>query len=206
MSDSDFVSDVDTIPDLQDAPCPSQFDALIEQVREGDNEAARQLLEAYEPHIVRVIRRRMNSQMRKRFDSQDFTQAVWASFFGNLPDVSRFRRANELVNFLCRVASNKVIDAGRRVAVRMEQSGDPMIAAGHTAADLRVGISEPTPSQNAVARESYDRLLLNEKAIDCQVIELRSHGLTQLEIAEKLGISERQVRRTMNRISKKAYD
>ena len=206
MRNSDDVSDPDNIPDSQDTPWADGFDALIGQVRDGNHEAARQLLEACEPHIVRAIRRRMNLQMRKRFDSQDFSQAVWASFFGNLPDVSRFRRPNELVNFLCRVASNKVIDAGRRAAVRNEQPCDPLRAAGHTASDLRVRIAEPTPSQNAVARESYDRLLLNEKAIDCQVIDLRRNGLTQLEIAQKLGISERQVRRTMDRISRKALE
>ncbi|MFN8707154.1 MAG: sigma-70 family RNA polymerase sigma factor, partial [Planctomyces sp.] len=71
------------------------------------------------------------------------------------------------------------------------------------ARDRRIGISEPTPSQNFVARESWDRILADESEADRRVISLRLQGYTQQEIAEHLEISERTVRRTLHRLMKK---
>lgn len=181
------------------------FSALIAQVRAGREEAVLALLEQYGPHVVRVVRRRMNPRLRGRFDSQDFTQAVWASFFGHLPEITQLNQPQELVRFLSRVASNKVIDAGRRAQVRHETSADSSSEEMQSAQDLRLKVSEPTPSQHAMARESWDHLLQDESDDDRTVVELRRTGLTQQEIASQLGISERQVRRILTRLSRKVF-
>lgn len=181
------------------------FDALIAQVRAGSEDAVRALLDQYGPHVVRVVRRRMNPRLRGRFDSQDFTQAVWASFFGHLPEITQLNHPQELVRFLSRVASNKVIDAGRRAQVRHETSTDSASAEMQSARDLRLNVSEPTPSQHAMARESWDQLLQDESDDDRAVVELRRTGLTQQDIASRLGISERQVRRILTRLSRKVF-
>jgi RNA polymerase sigma factor (sigma-70 family) len=179
------------------------FDSLIVMLRSGSELAAQQLLERFEPHVVRVIRKRMNAQLRGRFDSQDFTQAVWASFFGNLPRVSQFADSDALVKFLSRVAANKVIDAGRRAQVRNEHQSDEHLEGIEASRDLRLNLSEPTPSQHAMAGETWDQLIRNEDESDRRVLELRRQGLTQLEISVQLGISERQVRRILSRMSRK---
>ena len=179
------------------------FDSLIAKIRTGNEEAAEQLLQEYGPHIIRVIRRRMNPRLRERFDSQDFTQAVWASFFGNLSDVARFSKAHELVQFLSRMASNKVIDAGRRSRFRRETHMDDAGDQVEADRDNRLNISEPTPSQNAIAHERWYCLIQDETELDQQLLMLRRQGLTQAEISERLQISERQVRRVLSRISNK---
>ncbi|MCA9036262.1 MAG: sigma-70 family RNA polymerase sigma factor [Planctomycetaceae bacterium] len=179
------------------------LDGLIAQVQGGDEEAAKRLLDEFGPHIMRVVRRRLNPRLRERYDSQDFTQAVWASFFGDLPSAGKFTKANELIQFLCRVASNKVIDAGRRAKVRREQHiGDQ--DNGDVQRDNRLQLAEPTPSQHVMAQEKWDNLLQDEPAADRQLLQMRRQGLTQPEIAERLGISERQVRRVLSRLSRKA--
>jgi len=181
----------------------ADFEALIAQVRAGDNEAAQRLISEYAPCILRAVRRRMNSRIRERYDSQDFEQAVWASFFLNRDNICRLNSPRDLVHFLSRVASNKVIDAGRKVRFRTEERVDDVSNDFQPARDRRIGISEPTPSQNFVARESWDRILADESEADRRVISLRLQGYTQQEIAEHLEISERTVRRTLHRLMKK---
>lgn len=191
-------------PDVRpDAPSGPHFDSLIAKVRQGNNEAAKELLAEYGPHIIRVVRRRMNAKLRERFDSQDFTQAVWASFFGNIDEVTRLRDSEELIQFLSRVASNKVIDAGRRGQTSPENhltDGETGEQAGH---DHRLNISQPTPSEHAMARESWDRIVQDEGETERRIVECRRIGMTQLEIATEMGTSERQIRRILSRLARK---
>lgn len=186
-------------------PTAEIFDEMIAKVTAGDEVAVQTLLDTYGPHIVRVVRRRMNARIRERFDSQDFAQAVWASFFEHRSQIVRFQKSEDLIQFLSRVAANKVIDAGRRVQVRNEQHSDSKSDSNEPARDLRLRISEPTPSQHAVARESWDIILADEEETSRQVVEMRIEGLTQQQIALALGVSERSVRRTLTRISRKVF-
>ncbi|MCA9151905.1 MAG: hypothetical protein KDA92_21530, partial [Planctomycetales bacterium] len=54
------------------------FSHLLEQVRQGSDEAAWDLVETYGPHVLRTIRRTLSREIRGKFDSDDFAQAVWA--------------------------------------------------------------------------------------------------------------------------------
>ncbi|MCA9062737.1 MAG: sigma-70 family RNA polymerase sigma factor [Planctomycetaceae bacterium] len=190
-------------PDAHDHDAGS-VGRLFHELRTGNETAVRQLLEKAGPAIIRVVRRRMNPRIRERFDSEDFTQAVWATFFGDLPAHDRFTSEQDLLSFLKRIASNKVIDAGRRVQARPTSAADDVIADGAVAHDQRLRISEPTPSEHAVANEQLASLLQGESETCRQIIRLRSEGRTQPEIAAELGISERQIRRILTRIARKA--
>jgi len=48
---------------------------------EGSEDAAREFVATYGPPILRVVRRQMNKCLRSKYDSIDFEQSVWASFF-----------------------------------------------------------------------------------------------------------------------------
>ena len=144
----------------------------------------------------------MNQGVRDQFDSQDFEQAVWASFFGHLSVVERFDSENHLAAFLIRMASNKVIDAGRRAQVRPAQNashGDVR----DVVTDHRRRVSQPTPSQFAVAREQWGHIVKGEDDRHLRVLKLKRAGATQVEIAAAMGVSERHVRRMLSRISQK---
>src|SRR5258708_36761050 len=91
-----------------------EFESLMQRLREGSQEAGRELFELYGPHILYVVRRRLTSKLRSQFDSMDFTQAVWASFFA-LPQANySFSSPKELMSFLITMARNKVIDSIRQ--------------------------------------------------------------------------------------------
>ena len=141
--------------------------------------------------------------MRSKFDSQDFVQAVWVSFFANVPTISRFDSPDALVAFLIRVASNKVIEEcrrrlqGQKYNVNRERSLNSSV--------LRSGLSPktnaPTPSEFAVANERWGQLTHGQSSRDMQILKLRADGATLTEIAEKLDVSERTIRRFIRRLS-----
>src|SRR5947209_4307143 len=91
-----------------------EFQALIQRLREGDAEAARTVYERYGEDIIRVVRRRLSRKLRSKFDSLDFVQDVWASFFARRPPENIFASPEALFAFLARVAQHKVIEATRQ--------------------------------------------------------------------------------------------
>ena len=58
-----------------------EFRALMQRLREGSDEAAWQLVEQYGEPIRRAVRRALSARLRPQFDSLDFVQLVWSSFF-----------------------------------------------------------------------------------------------------------------------------
>ncbi len=100
-----FTSSV-LLDELADVLPRDRFRQLLSRVADGDNEASAELVSEYGGHILKAVRRRMNRSLRDRFDSQDFEQAVWASFFGHISVVQRIDSSGELAGFLTRMARN----------------------------------------------------------------------------------------------------
>lgn len=183
-------------------PGGHEFAALMEGVRQGSEEAVRELLDEYGPHVVRAIRRKLNQPMRAKVDSIDFTQAVWASFFANRSQIERLDKPEALIAFLVQVAKNKVIDEFRRLFhtqkhdLNRERSlqGSAEFEAGRLAART------PTPSQIAVTNELRDQLLAGQPPHYRQILQYRQLGMTQEEIARQMKLNVRTIQRVMQRL------
>lgn len=174
----------------------------MERVRQGSDDAIRELVDTYGPHIVRAVRRTLNKQMRSKVDSVDFTQAVWASFFANRGAIEAIDQPEALIGFLVKVARNKVVDEFRRLFntkkhnLNRERSlhGSAALEAGFVAART------PTPSQIAVGNELQERLLAGQPPHYQQILKYRHQGMTQEEIAQRMQLSVRTVQRVMQRL------
>lgn len=179
-----------------------QFTALMQQVRAGSEDAARRILELYGEHIYRAVRRRLNRELRSRFDSGDFAQAVWASFFANREAAHRFDRPDALIAFLARMASNKIIDECRRVgAAKRNISRERSLDGSSLAADQTIAGPEPTPSQHAIAHEQWERMTAGQPSHYRRILELRAAGATHEEIAAELQVAKKTVQRVLDRLS-----
>jgi RNA polymerase sigma factor (sigma-70 family) len=180
-----------------------EFRDLMRRVREGSEDAARQLLKSYGPHIIRAIRRALDRELRSKFDSTDFEQAVWASFFANPADQYTFERPEALIAFLVRMAQNKVADVarqrlqGQKYNVNREHSleGSAVCNEGDLTSP------DPSPSQVVAAQEEWDHLLEAQPERDRRILELLRQRKTHLEIARELDVSEKTVRRVIVRIA-----
>lgn len=181
----------------------NRFATLVAQVRDGSQEAAWELVELYGPHILHVVRRSLSREIRPKFDSQDFVQAVWASFFSR--DQVQFfdiDRPEQLIGVLAAIAKHKIIDEVRRRLdtekhnIRRELSlNDLNVVIQETLAS-----NDPTPSEVAIAKERWTMMLESQPESYREIVNLRFAGETHEAIARKLGISSKTVQRVLRRL------
>lgn len=179
------------------------FEELFERVRQGDEDAAWDLVEMYGPHVMRAVRRTLSRELRAKFDSDDFAQAVWASFFAAVGEISDVNEPGQLVGLLSAMARNKVVDEIRRrvdtqkYSVRREE---PLWKPDAT--EEGFASREPRPSQVAIARERWTRMIESQPEHYRAVMRLRLMGKTQRSIAAHLGLSEKTVQRVMEQLQR----
>jgi RNA polymerase sigma-70 factor (ECF subfamily) len=176
---------------------------LIARAKAGDDGAIREFLTRFEPEVRIMVRGRLPRLLRTRFDSMDFVQAVWKSFFADLQRSSlRFENVNHLRSFLAGVARNKVFEEHRKLtrtekhSLAREQS--LYVRRGSQEVELDLISPEPTPSQAVQASDRLAQLVTGCSQLEAQVITLRHQGMTFDEIARRTAVSERSVRRIID--------
>jgi RNA polymerase sigma factor (sigma-70 family) len=181
----------------------SEFDDLMQQVREGSETATRELVVNYGSHLLRVVRRKLHRALRSKFDSQDFVQAVWASFFAVQPERMALNGPKDLVALLEGMARNKVVDAVRqrlqtqKYSVKRERSLDQSLIFQPDA----LVAEQPGPEAVAIAREEWQHLLESAPARSRRILELFHDGQDREEIARDLGLNERTIRRVVRKLA-----
>src|SRR4029079_15059120 len=86
------------------------FELLIRRVRDGDQQAAAELVRRYEPAIRRAARvRLMDTRLNRLLDSMDICQSVMASFFVRTA-LGQFQleTPDQLLKLLATMARNKL--------------------------------------------------------------------------------------------------
>jgi RNA polymerase sigma factor (sigma-70 family) len=173
------------------------FEHLLQSVREGSDEAAAELVRRYGPWMRKVVANKLPQELRRQFDSSDFTQTAWSSIFANRSEFGRFHSPHEFLRYAAKLAHNKVaIEARRRLFGKAHDMRQE-----RTFSDVRVDIDlepclqTPTPSQEAMAGERWSGMIANQSPDYRSVLELRREGRTFGEIAEHLSLSESHVRR-----------
>jgi RNA polymerase sigma-70 factor (ECF subfamily) len=176
----------------------SQLADFLKRIQQGDEGAARELLQRFEPEVRLVVRRQLPRLLRSRFDSLDFLQSVWGSFFRRMRDApTDFEDSRHLVAFLARAAKNKVIDEYRRAASLKQDMHreEPLWGDGRRPKDVADPID--SPSELAQAREVFGRLREHLPEDRRAILELKADGLSSKDIGDRLGISERTVQRVL---------
>jgi RNA polymerase sigma factor (sigma-70 family) len=178
------------------------FRDLLRRMREGSEDAAWELVEQYGDAIRRAVRRTLSEKMRSQFDSLDFVQIVWKSFFRIREKSDRFDHPAQLAAYLLAIARNKVGIESRRLLhtgkynVNRECSldGEKTLVA-HDVRD-----PGPAPMDVAIARERWDRLMRSQPDRYRQIARLKLQGHSCREIAQLLGIAECTVRRVLHKL------
>ena len=173
------------------------FDELWRAVRAGESVEYRQLVQDCTPYLLEVVRRRLDRRLRPRFDSIDFTQAVWASFVAKLERMPNIASAEELRAYLAQMAANKVVDEVRRQLAAHKRNVDRQLVNPPSDVLNLLVKRQPTPSQIAMADERLERLKAGRSREHQQIIQLRIEGEKVPEIATAVGLSQRQVRRVL---------
>jgi RNA polymerase sigma factor (sigma-70 family) len=180
----------------------NDFQALMERLQRGGEEPARELVEKYGEYLRRAVRRHLDRRLRSKFDSRDFVQDVWYSFFAGLPRDRAFKDPDELVRFLVALARNKVIDETRKRlcggAARVQRE-QVLSDAPH---ELPDGLKAPqaTPSTIVMSREEWERLLQRQPLVYRRILILLREGKSSAQIARELNINARLVRRVAEKL------
>ena len=174
---------------------------LLQDLQGGSEAAADEFLRRFGPVVFRIVRRRLGARS-PRFDSADVAQAVWASFFSNREKLKEFADADAMLRYLAGMAVNKVRKVNhdhflvqKRAAAR-EQSIETR---EHGRVDEPYA-RDPSPSQRAIADETWERLLAETPQSQQHILYLRLEGKSQEEIAALLGLSVRTISRIMTRM------
>jgi RNA polymerase sigma factor (sigma-70 family) len=174
----------------------TEFDRLMERVRAGCPQAAQEVFVRYGEQIRILIRRRLSQRLRPRYDSADFLQSVWGSFFVRADDYI-FRTPDDLVGFLATLAFRKVAEAGRQLTLgKYDVSRQERLGPESDAPPSR----EPTPSQVAIAEDQW-QLILREQPPDYrEALQMLRGGHTHREIADRLGLHPKTIQRIVDRL------
>jgi RNA polymerase sigma factor (sigma-70 family) len=171
---------------------------FLRRIQAGDEAAARELLRRFEAEVRLVVRRQLPRLLRSRFDSLDFLQSVWGSFFRRMrTSPTDFEDSRHLVAFLARAAKNKVIDEYRRAASRKQDMHREEPLWGDGLRPREVPDPADSPSEVAQAREVLVRLRELMPTDRRAILEMKAEGLSSKEIGDRLGISERTVQRVL---------
>jgi RNA polymerase sigma-70 factor (subfamily 1) len=177
----------------------------------GDAKALNALFARYQNRVLRVVRLRLNHDLRERLrlQSMDILQDVFMHAFRKLP---AFEPTSEgsFLHWLSRIAENAIRDhldyaaAGRRDR-SAERSLDQSLPISQEHVHLRDLIPDggTSPSQHMLKRNIksvVDDLLLElEEAERELIIQRKIEGLTFTEMAALVGKSEDAVRKHFNR-------
>ncbi len=181
------------------------FRSLMRRVRDGSEEAAWELVQEYGELIRRAVRRALGEKLRPKFDSLDFVQIVWKSFFRARDRLDGFDRPQDLAAFLIGVARNKVRMEGRRLmADRRDVRREQDFGGIHGTDGGNLPDRQPAPIDVAIAREQWNRMLQGQPADYHQIIQLRLQGHTYEAIGAVLhrdkGVVRRMLQRLLNRV------
>lgn len=179
---------------------PIDFDGLICEVRKGSEIAIDQLVKRFGPQVLRKIRRNLHPKLRSKYDSLDFVQEVWKSFFTSNLKRMEFSSKEDLEKLLGRIAQNKIIDINRqrfgstKYSIHREETQE----ACHLIFEELAG-TDATPSQIVMSSEEWDAALATQPPVYQQVLRLFAKGLTLEEIAIATDLATRSIRRIIGR-------
>ena len=177
---------------------------LVDRWRRGEEEAATLLHERYLVKLLNLVGRHLADRFNSRLDPDDVVQSVFRSIF-RLTREGRFEFEDDsdFWKLLLTMALNKV-----RNTVRHHQAGkrDPALESVSTSADGvdgyligRLG-SQPSIQEIVSFADMLEQILERLDTDEQLLIQYRIEGYTQKEIAEKLGVDDRTVRRMFAQI------
>lgn len=176
--------------------------SLIKLWQAGDQNAARQLFDRYVERLLALARRRISQRLASRVDPEDVVQSVFRTFFGRVK-AGQFHLEDpeDVCKLLARITIHKTL---RQVAFHKAAKRNASMETGHSEESqerlLEILDREPTPEEANTFLDQMEHFLDQLRPQDRQILEMRMQGYNNVEIAEKLGISDRKIRRLMERV------
>ena len=176
---------------------------LLTRLRQGDQDAAARLFQAYSGRLVGLARRRLHGLVRHKADPEDVMASVFKSFFRrdaaeafDLPSWDSLWALLTLITLRkCGYQTRHFLAACRDVQ-REAATGAPDGSWAGWEAIAR----EPTPDEAAQLTDTVEQLMAELDERDRPIVTLSLQGFAAPEIADQTGRSERTVYRALERV------
>ncbi len=181
-------------------------DSFVRSLRQGDPSVTKEVFDQYVDRLVGMARKRISQRLAGRIDAEDIVQSVFRTFFQRAKQGQfEFSAEDDICRMLARITVHKTLrqvahhQAGKRDASRDAGSGDE-------SQDLVVNLMsrEPSPDEATQLLDQMEHFLAQLRPEDRQILELRMQGYSTLEISQQMKITDRKVRRLMERIRAQA--
>jgi len=163
------------------------FAEFIGRIRAGDDQAAQELVERYEPVIRREVRLRLKDpRLNSQFDWTDVCQSVLASFFLRAASGQYdLEEPGQLLKLLVVMTRHKLANQERRHRAerrdyRRREPCEPEELEGRP-------VPDPSPSRMVAGRELLEEFRRRLSQEERELVDLRAQGCEWPEIAAKLG-------------------
>lgn len=168
----------------------------------GDQKAAQDLFERYVDRLVKLARNRLDQRLARRVDAEDIVQSVFRTFFHRAKeDRFDFKDNDDVSKLLVRITVHKTL---RQIAFhrRGKRDAKQEIGANREGDELLLDQlnREPSPDEAAALVDEMDFFLSKLQPEERTILEMRMEGFNNQEISEKLGISDRKIRRLLERL------
>jgi RNA polymerase sigma-70 factor (ECF subfamily) len=183
-------------------PDSSQARILLNRWRSGDEDAARELFQIYEERLLGLARQRISQRFGSRLDPEDVVQSVFRTFFTRSKEGKfQVEKADDVWKLLARITVHKTFRqiafhraAKRNVNMEKTQGDDPH--------DYVLSLLDrgPTPEMANQFLDQVEHLVNRLSPNHREILELRMQGYKDVEIAEKLNVSDRTIRRAMEQV------
>ena len=179
---------------------------LTAGLRSGDDQVLREFYDRYFSGLCRIADRQLLTGLRRRFDAEDVVQSALRTFFRRTT-AGQFELADadRLWRLLCAVTLNKVREKARyhlrqRRGIDQEQMATVSRTASLDTPSDHVPDRGPSPAEAAEFADAFQQVLSVMDDEERQVVDLKLQDCTNDEVAARMGISERTVRRILKRI------
>jgi len=173
---------------------------LLDRWRGGDQAAAIDIYKRYEQRLVRLAERRIGRQLQAHVQPESVMLLVLESALSGIA-AGRYSadKSGSLWGLLQKIADNKIrkrwehLTAQKRDVRRSPQpqrDGQPFEPAA----------ASPPPEEAAILAEELERIRRRLKPADFEILALQLEGLSNPEIAERLGCARQTIRYKAKRI------
>jgi RNA polymerase sigma-70 factor (ECF subfamily) len=196
------MSDVQLPPD-------ADFQRLIDGLRTGDQSTLCEVYARYGVMLRGIADSRLAPGLKRRFDADDVVQSTFRTFFRRAQGGQfQFEDNQRLWNLLLAIALTKLREKSRYHSrklrsIEREHVTGPVKPGDSTLPEDSFTASAPAPDAAVELADAYETFLTSLDEQERRLIDLKLQDRTNDEAAEALAISERSVRRILQRLEGK---
>ncbi len=174
------------------------FTTCMEQMRKGDSLAETIVYDRYFRRLMGLARSHMKSSFSSKLDPDDVVQSVFHSFFQrNAAGLFSYEDWDSLWALLARITIRKCCRQAEALSTAKRD-----IDRETRLAELEIVSREPTPEQASILADLLQHLFAGLTGPQREVLAYKLEYLSNEEISERIGRTERSVYRALATVRK----